>query len=252
MTQGEDSRFTGPCGKEVRTIARCSRPCRLRQREEHLCQRVRYYSQLTNTSISFLYYNTYLQSALRMGRAEEPGQSAKTWRNLIRTGRACVRRRALLGGSGSPGPFRGATLARDRLRLNQTPLRCCWLSTCIERIVMAKKSSASSQPAGLKSMRSEDIRRRKWSDAERQALRNAGTRQRSGDDSEIDFTDIPRLTDEQLASVVRLRDVKRKVAVSVRLDPQVLDWLKSKGEGHLTRINDILANLMEAERRTGR
>jgi uncharacterized protein (DUF4415 family) len=51
--------------------------------------------------------------------------------------------------------------------------------------------------------------------------------------------------------MVRLRDVKPKVAVSVRLDPQVLDWLKSKGEGHLTRINDILTNLMEAERRTG-
>jgi uncharacterized protein (DUF4415 family) len=37
--------------------------------------------------------------------------------------------------------------------------------------------------------------------------------------------------------------------VSVRLDAEVLNWLKSKGEGHLTRINDILANLMEAERR---
>jgi uncharacterized protein (DUF4415 family) len=36
----------------------------------------------------------------------------------------------------------------------------------------------------------------------------------------------------------------------VRLDPQVLSWLKSKGQGHLTRINDILANLMEAERGT--
>jgi len=39
--------------------------------------------------------------------------------------------------------------------------------------------------------------------------------------------------------------------VSVRLDPQVLDWLRSKGEGRLTRINDILTNLMEAERRAG-
>ena len=48
--------------------------------------------------------------------------------------------------------------------------------------------------------------------------------------------------------MVRLRDVPRKVAVSVRLDPRVLNWLKSKGQGHLTRINDILANLMEAER----
>ena len=39
--------------------------------------------------------------------------------------------------------------------------------------------------------------------------------------------------------------------MSVRLDPKVLDWLRSKGEGHLTRINDILNNLMEAERRIG-
>jgi len=51
--------------------------------------------------------------------------------------------------------------------------------------------------------------------------------------------------------MVRMRDVRRKVPVSVRLDPQVLEWLRSKGEGHLTRINDILMNLMEAERRTG-
>ena len=32
---------------------------------------------------------------------------------------------------------------------------------------------------------------------------------------------------------------------------EVLEWLRSKGEGHLTRINDILTNLMEAERRAG-
>jgi len=31
----------------------------------------------------------------------------------------------------------------------------------------------------------------------------------------------------------------------------VLQWLRSKGEGHLTRINDILTNLMEAERGAG-
>jgi uncharacterized protein (DUF4415 family) len=51
--------------------------------------------------------------------------------------------------------------------------------------------------------------------------------------------------------MARLRDVRRKVPVSVRLDAEVLDWLRGKGEGHLTRINDILANLMEAERRVG-
>lgn len=98
-------------------------------------------------------------------------------------------------------------------------------------------------------MRSEDIRNRQWTDKERRALRHAAKRQASGNDSDINFRDIPRLTDEQLANLVRLRDVRRKVAVSVRLNPEVLAWLRSKGEGHLTRINDILANLMEAEQR---
>jgi len=97
-------------------------------------------------------------------------------------------------------------------------------------------------------MKSGDIRNRQWTERERQALRRVAMRQASGDDSRINFEDVPRLTNEQLANMVRLRDARpRKVAVSVRLDPQVLDWLRSKGEGHLTRINDILTNLMEAE-----
>jgi len=98
-------------------------------------------------------------------------------------------------------------------------------------------------------MRSEDIGHKPWTEKERRALRLAARRQAAGDDTGINFRDIPSLTDEQLAHLVRLRDVRRKVAVSVRLDPRVLDWLKSKGEGHLTRINDILTNLMEAEHR---
>jgi len=98
-------------------------------------------------------------------------------------------------------------------------------------------------------MRSEDIRNRQCSENELGALREAAARQATGDDSGINFEDIPQLTSEQLASMVRLRDVGRKVPVSVRLDPRVIDWLKSKGEGHLTRINDILMNLMEAEQK---
>ncbi len=97
-------------------------------------------------------------------------------------------------------------------------------------------------------MRSEDIRNRKLTEKERQALLRAAHRQASGDESSIDFRDIPRLTREQLAGLVRLREFRPKVAVSVRLNPKVLEWLKSKGSGHLTRINDILANVMEAER----
>jgi uncharacterized protein (DUF4415 family) len=39
-----------------------------------------------------------------------------------------------------------------------------------------------------------------------------------------------------------------KTQVSVRIDDEILDWLKSKGAGHLTRINDILRENMMNER----
>ena len=116
---------------------------------------------------------------------------------------------------------------------------------------MAKRSSVSSVRERLINVKPEDIRNRKWSEAERSSVRRLAAAQAAGDDSAIDFSDIPPLTGEQLAHMVRLRGARRKVPVSVRLDPQVLDWLKSKGEGHLTRINDILLNLMEAERKSG-
>jgi uncharacterized protein (DUF4415 family) len=119
---------------------------------------------------------------------------------------------------------------------------------------MAKKSSASSQPVKLKRMTSADIKNRKWTEEERRAVGRIAARQAAGDHSGINFEDIPQvkqLTPEQLASMVRFRDRPSKVLVSVRLDRAVLEWLKSKGEGHLTRINDILNNLMDAERGHG-
>ena len=96
-------------------------------------------------------------------------------------------------------------------------------------------------------MNSEDIKSRQWTETEIEVLRRLSKHQNAGTDTGIDFNDIPRLTKAQLDSMVRLREVRRKVAVSVRLDPRVIDWLKSKGGGHLTRINDILVNIMEAD-----
>ena len=39
-----------------------------------------------------------------------------------------------------------------------------------------------------------------------------------------------------------------KKQISLRIDIEVLDWLKSKGEGHLNRINEILRERMATER----
>jgi hypothetical protein len=49
-------------------------------------------------------------------------------------------------------------------------------------------------------MTSDDIKNRKWSEEERQTLRRHAVKQAAGDDSDINFEDIPHLTDEQLAS----------------------------------------------------
>ncbi|MSO19123.1 MAG: hypothetical protein EXQ56_01450 [Acidobacteria bacterium] len=38
-----------------------------------------------------------------------------------------------------------------------------------------------------------------------------------------------------------------KTQISVRVDRDVLDWLKSQGPGHLTRINAILRRQMESK-----
>jgi uncharacterized protein (DUF4415 family) len=59
-------------------------------------------------------------------------------------------------------------------------------------------------------------------------------------DSEIDYSDIPPLTDEQLAQFRR----SPKVLVAARLDREVYDWLKQYGEGYSTRINSILRAVM--------
>jgi uncharacterized protein (DUF4415 family) len=39
-----------------------------------------------------------------------------------------------------------------------------------------------------------------------------------------------------------------KTQISLRIDNEVLDWLKSKGRGHLSRINEILRERMARER----
>jgi uncharacterized protein (DUF4415 family) len=68
-------------------------------------------------------------------------------------------------------------------------------------------------------------------------------------DREIDTSDIPEWTDEQWARAVRGRDVLKhfrpiKEAVSLRLDSDVLAWLKKDGAGYQTRANKILRERM--------
>lgn len=67
-------------------------------------------------------------------------------------------------------------------------------------------------------------------------------------ESGIDTSDIPPLTDDFWRKAVRNPFYKpTKTSTTVRVDSDVLAWLKSKGKGYQTRINEILRQAMVKE-----
>jgi len=67
--------------------------------------------------------------------------------------------------------------------------------------------------------------------------------------TEIDFSDIPPL-DENFFQNATVRIPKRKRLVSLRLDPDVVDWFKKRGKGYQTRINAVLKTYVQASRKS--
>ena len=64
-------------------------------------------------------------------------------------------------------------------------------------------------------------------------------------DSKIDYSDIPPLTDDFWKNAVRNPFYKpTKQVTTVRVDADVLLWLKGQGKGYQTRINAILRDAM--------
>lgn len=64
-------------------------------------------------------------------------------------------------------------------------------------------------------------------------------------DSDIDYSDIPLLDDAFWKNAVRNPCYKPvKASTTVRIDSDVLVWLKSQGKGYQTRINAILREAM--------
>lgn len=68
-------------------------------------------------------------------------------------------------------------------------------------------------------------------------------------DDTIDLTDMPELTEAQLAEMrpaAHYRPVKKQI--TARVDADVLAWLKSQGKGYQSRINAILRREMLEQR----
>jgi uncharacterized protein (DUF4415 family) len=67
-------------------------------------------------------------------------------------------------------------------------------------------------------------------------------------DDQIDTSDIPELPPGAWKNAVRGRFYRPvKQAVSMRLDADVIAWLKKRGKGYQTRVNSILRQTMLAD-----
>ena len=93
-------------------------------------------------------------------------------------------------------------------------------------------------------MSAESIFSKPLSKRQKAVLARIAKRQAAGDDSDINYSDIPPLSDEQLAHFRRAP----KVLVAARLDRDIYDWLKQYGKGYSTRINNILRAVMSRAR----
>ena len=67
-------------------------------------------------------------------------------------------------------------------------------------------------------------------------------------DEDIDYSDIPE-ADQDFWRRAELQMPRPKRGVYIRLDVDVLDWLKSNGKGYQTRMNAMLRALMESDLR---
>ena len=77
-------------------------------------------------------------------------------------------------------------------------------------------------------------------------------------DEEIDFSDIPPLTDEQLAAMQPLSEVfpdavSTKTRITIRLDADIVSWFKeqvnqAQGGSYQTLINEALRKHIEDQR----
>ena len=69
-------------------------------------------------------------------------------------------------------------------------------------------------------------------------------------DSEIDLSDAPELGSEFFSKAIRWPGKKQQV--TLRIDPDVLNFFRRHGRGYQTTINAVLRKYMEARKgRTG-
>ena len=68
-------------------------------------------------------------------------------------------------------------------------------------------------------------------------------------DREIDLSDIPEIQELPSDAVIGKFYRPKKEIVTIRIDADVLAWLKTSGRGYQTRINEYLRRIMRQSRK---
>ena len=63
-------------------------------------------------------------------------------------------------------------------------------------------------------------------------------------DNDIDYSDIPKTNKEFWADAKLVLPKENKKSIALRIDNDVLKWLKSQGKGYQSKINNILRSYM--------
>jgi uncharacterized protein (DUF4415 family) len=66
-------------------------------------------------------------------------------------------------------------------------------------------------------------------------------------DNDIDFSDIPELAGDFFEEAVLWPGKKKQI--TIRLDPDLVDFFKKSGPGYQSRINTVLRKYMEVRHR---
>jgi uncharacterized protein (DUF4415 family) len=75
--------------------------------------------------------------------------------------------------------------------------------------------------------------------------RASWTKLRKTTDRKIDYSDIPA-TDAKFWEKAQVVIPPTKTHLSLRLDEDVVEWFKQKGDGYQTRINAVLRSYVQA------
>ncbi len=133
--------------------------------------------------------------------------------------------------------FDGPHFAFDDLRFDYSEARSITIGFSKNRVVVVAYAQLEDSTR-INSMRKANAK-------EKRSSQSDWARVDGMNDADIDYSEIAELDDKFLKKA-QLILPENKVKVTMRLDPEVLNWFKNQGKGYQTKINAVLKSYIQA------